>query len=101
MKQKMLQLITAGSVIAGMLSGIPVQAAETQSLSDTGYLTTPVTLSIEDAYSGSNAEAETFTVTIPKSIELSDTEETSYEITVEGTIQTTAAYGYVWKTLWN
>lgn len=97
----MLQLITAGSVIAGMLSGIPVQAAETQSLSDTGYLTTPVTLSIEDAYSGSNAEAETFTVTIPKSIELSDTEETSYEITVEGTIQTTAAYGYVWKTLWN
>lgn len=86
MRQKMLQLITAGSVIAGMLSGIPVQAAETQSLSDTGYLTTPVTLSIEDAYSGSNAEAETFTVTIPKSIELSDTEETSYEITVEGTI---------------
>lgn len=80
MRQKMLQLITVGSVIAGMFTGIPVQAAETSQVTAPGTVQTTVKAMYY------YVPTDTFTVTIPKVISISPDKDTTYDINVQGTI---------------
>ena len=78
--RKFLQALTVAGVMLGMFTGIPVQAAETSQVTAPGTVQTTVKAMYY------YVPTDTFTVTIPKVISISPDKDTTYDINVQGTI---------------